>query len=211
MAVKALILESNPVARECLRRVVAESFSGGSDIDEATNPTEAVQRLQAAQPRPYDLLLLDLEHPEGRWSDVLACVAGQPAVKVVCTLHADDDQLFAALRAGADGYLLKQDRFEVMAEQLQRIAQGMPPLTPGIARRAAARLHPDQAPSGCALSARETQLLSAVGRGFTTKEIARQMGVDAAVLQALVQAVYGKLAADPPGTRAAARAATRPT
>nr|MBP6778844.1 response regulator transcription factor [Piscinibacter sp.] len=51
------------------------------------------------------------------------------------TLYSDDDHLFPALQCGADGYLLKEDRFEVLVEELQKIVRGQPPLSPAIARR----------------------------------------------------------------------------
>ena len=53
----------------------------------------------------------------------------------VTTLYSDDDHLFPALQCGADGYLLKEDRFEVLVEELQKIVRGQPPLSPAIARR----------------------------------------------------------------------------
>jgi two-component system, NarL family, nitrate/nitrite response regulator NarL len=62
-------------------------------------------------------------------------LAAYPATKIVTTLYSDDDHLFPALQCGADGYLLKEDRFEVLVEELQKIVRGQPPLSPAIARR----------------------------------------------------------------------------
>jgi two-component system nitrate/nitrite response regulator NarL len=84
---------------------------------------------------PFRLILVDLELPDGNGLELLAELAQYPATKIVTTLYSDDDHLFPALQRGADGYLLKEDRFEVLVEELQKIVRGQPPLSPAIARR----------------------------------------------------------------------------
>jgi two-component system nitrate/nitrite response regulator NarL len=84
---------------------------------------------------PFKLILVDLELPDGNGMELLAELAHYPATKIVTTLYSDDDHLFPALQRGADGYLLKEDRFEVLVEELQKIVRGQPPLSPAIARR----------------------------------------------------------------------------
>ncbi|HMN77937.1 MAG TPA: response regulator transcription factor [Burkholderiaceae bacterium] len=140
MAVKVLILEDNPVARSFLCRVVRESFSDTILITEAGDletargqvglPTEGQPPLD-----PFKLVLVDLELPDGNGMELLQLLAHYPATKIVTTLYSDDDHLFPALQCGADGYLLKEDRFEVLVEELQKIVRGQPPLSPAIARR----------------------------------------------------------------------------
>ena len=84
---------------------------------------------------PFKLILVDLELPDGNGMELLAELTQYPATKIVTTLYSDDDHLFPALQCGADGYLLKEDRFEVLVEELQKIVRGQPPLSPAIARR----------------------------------------------------------------------------
>jgi DNA-binding NarL/FixJ family response regulator len=140
MAVKVLILEDNPVARSFLCRVVRESFSDSILITEAGD-LEAARRLVGplddgqAPADPFRLILVDLELPDGNGMELLSELAQYPATKIVTTLYSDDDHLFPALQCGADGYLLKEDRFEVLVEELQKIVRGQPPLSPAIARR----------------------------------------------------------------------------
>jgi two-component system, NarL family, nitrate/nitrite response regulator NarL len=140
MAVKVLILEDNPVARSFLCRVVRESFSDAILITEAGD-LETARRHVGLQHEgqvpvdPFKLILVDLELPDGNGMELLAELARYPATKIVTTLYSDDDHLFPALQCGADGYLLKEDRFEVLVEELQKIVRGQPPLSPAIARR----------------------------------------------------------------------------
>ena len=140
MAVKVLILEDNPVARSFLCRVVRESFSDAIQITEAgdleTARRHAGLRGDGKVPAdPFKLILVDLELPDGNGMELLTELAHYPATKIVTTLYSDDDHLFPALQCGADGYLLKEDRFEVLVEEMQKIVRGQPPLSPAIARR----------------------------------------------------------------------------
>jgi two-component system nitrate/nitrite response regulator NarL len=140
MPVKVLIVEDNPVARSFLTRVVRESFSDALVITEAGDLETARRQIgplregvQALD--PFKLILVDLELPDGNGMELLAELGAYPATKIVTTLYSDDDHLFPALQCGADGYLLKEDRFEVLVEELQKIVRGQPPLSPAIARR----------------------------------------------------------------------------
>jgi DNA-binding NarL/FixJ family response regulator len=140
MPIKVLIVEDNPVARSFLTRVVRESFSDALVITEAGDLETARRQIgplregvQSAD--PFKLILVDLELPDGNGMELLAELGTYPATKIVTTLYSDDDHLFPALQCGADGYLLKEDRFEVLVEELQKIVRGQPPLSPAIARR----------------------------------------------------------------------------
>jgi DNA-binding NarL/FixJ family response regulator len=140
MAVKVLILEDNPVARSFLSRVVRESFSDSILITEAGDLESARRHIALrsdgqAPADPFKLIMVDLELPDGNGMELLVELARYPATKIVTTLYSDDDHLFPALQCGADGYLLKEDRFEVLVEELQKIVRGQPPLSPAIARR----------------------------------------------------------------------------
>ena len=160
MAVKVLILEDNPVARGFLCRVVRESFSDTITITEAGDLETARSHIAiAGGPTgmhgvdPFKLILLDLELPDGSGMELLAELKQYPATKIVTTLYSDDDHLFPALQCGADGYLLKEDRFEVLVEELQKIVRGQPPLSPRSRRsrsRTAGRFWPARSQFGSA-------------------------------------------------------------
>ena len=119
-----------------------ESFSDALTITEAGDLGNARRQITltgGAQGMhgvdPFKLVLVDLELPDGNGMELLAELSHYPATKIVTTLYSDDDHLFPALQRGADGYLLKEDRFEVLVEELQKIVRGQPPLSPAIARR----------------------------------------------------------------------------
>lgn len=155
MTVKVLIIEDNPVARSFLCRVVRESFSDAMEITEVGDLENA--RRQVAKfggtgaDSAFKLILVDLELPDGNGMEFLTELVSSSAIKIVTTLYSDDDHLFPALQCGADGYLLKEDRFEVLVEELQRIVRGQPPLSPAIARRLLSHFRPASGDSSGAM------------------------------------------------------------
>jgi two-component system nitrate/nitrite response regulator NarL len=229
MAIKVLIVEDNPVARSFLCRVVRESFSDTLVITEAGD-LEAARRVLGLRGPPVDhvssepfkLALVDLELPDGNGMELLSELAQYPATKIVTTLYSDDDHLFPALQCGADGYLLKEDRFEVLVEELQKIVRGQPPLSPAIARRLLG--HFRQGPGGVApsneplapsgfqssraaqpertpvapldherLTPRESEVLTYLSKGFTIKEIASLMNIKWFTVNDHIKSIYKKL------------------
>ena len=226
MAVKVLILEDNPVARSFLCRVVRESFSDAILLTEAGDLESARKHISLTGGSqglhgvdPFKLILVDLELPDGNGMELLAELTHYPATKIVTTLYSDDDHLFPALQCGADGYLLKEDRFEVLVEELQKIVHGQPPLSPAIARRllthfrsgSAANLPaPDSgfAPAAFTtskpvplekqldherLTPRESEVLTYLSKGFTIKEIASLMGIKWFTVNDHIKSIYKKL------------------
>jgi two-component system, NarL family, nitrate/nitrite response regulator NarL len=219
VAVKVLILEDNPVARTFLARVVRESFSDDIQITDAGDLASAHRQIAASRgtssgasrhdgAEPFKLILVDLELPDGSGLELLAALTQYPATKIVTTLYSDDDHLFPALKKGADGYLLKEDRFEVLVEELQKIVRGQPPLSPAIARRLLTHFrHHQSTPSTATarpsamepppehdrLTPRESEVLTLLSKGFTIKEIANLMGIKWFTVNDHIKSIYKKL------------------
>jgi DNA-binding NarL/FixJ family response regulator len=171
MAIKVLIVEDNPVARSFLCRVVRESFSDAIVITEAGDLESARRQIGPVDPKgneatadTFKLVLVDLELPDGNGMELLTELVRYPATKIVTTLYSDDDHLFPALQCGADGYLLKEDRFEVLVEELQKIVRGQPPLSPAIARRLLSHFRQGPGGMGALAGLSEPALLN--GSGF---------------------------------------------
>jgi DNA-binding NarL/FixJ family response regulator len=158
--------------------------------------------------------------PDGNGMELLTELAQYPATKIVTTLYSDDDHLFPALQCGADGYLLKEDRFEVLVEELQKIVRGQPPLSPAIARRLLTHFRfggpantgaSDAAFSSASafqtsrptqlekpldherLTPRESEVLTYLSKGFTIKEIASLMGIKWFTVNDHIKSIYKKL------------------
>ncbi len=229
MAVKVLILEDNPVARSFLCRVVRESFSDTINITEAGDLESARAHISLTGGQsgmhgvdPFKLILVDLELPDGNGMELLSELTQYPATKIVTTLYSDDDHLFPALQCGADGYLLKEDRFEVLVEELQKIVRGQPPLSPAIARRllshfrhgsrsgrtgmdsgfsmptdfvttTSAPVPIEKVPDHERLTPRESEVLTYLSKGFTIKEIASLMGIKWFTVNDHIKSIYKKL------------------
>jgi DNA-binding NarL/FixJ family response regulator len=196
MSLQVIVADGNEVARRFSARVAADAFAGPVDVIECDH-AEAVTRCWPTPPAPGTsrLLLVDLDLPPAGAMPLLAphCPA---TLTVVTLLYVDDDALFPLLQAGVDGYLLKEDRYEVLVEQLQRIAQGWPPITPALARRIQAHLAARTeaaaaAPAG--LTDDESRLLSHLARGFTLREVALQMKQDPRTIASSVRSVYRKV------------------
>lgn len=128
-----LLLEDLPEIRTWLKALVTQVFPD-SQISEAARVHDALGLVSAVK---FDLALIDLGLPDGTGVDVVAALREQQpeAQSVVVTIHDDDDHLFPALQAGAFGYVLKEQARELIAEQLSRMSQGEPPLSPSIARK----------------------------------------------------------------------------
>lgn len=191
-----LLLEDLPEIRQWLKALVLQVFPAVR-VSESARVHDALEQITALR---FDLALIDLGLPDGSGVEVVAALReSQPdAQAVVVTIHDDDDHLFPALQAGAFGYLLK----EQLAEQLQRITQGEPPLSPSIARRviayfaSQARNQPQQAEPllpAVQLTERENEVLLRVAKGFTLPEIGVQLGLSRHTIADYVKQIYRKL------------------
>jgi len=190
-----LLLEDLPEIRAWLKTLVMQVFPDAL-ISEAARVHDALELISAVR---FDLALVDLGLPDGSGVDVVEKLReSQPeAQSVVVTIHDDDDHLFPALQAGAYGYILKEQPREAIAEQLQRIAAGEPPLSPSIARRVityfADQAKPQHAMPDVQLTEREREVLLRVAKGFTLPEIGMQLNLSRHTIADYVKQIYRKL------------------
>ena len=191
-----LLLEDLPEIRIWLKSLVLQVFPTAT-ITDCSRIHDALHQVQA---QCFDLALCDLGLPDGDGTDVVARLHElQPEVlSVVVTIHDDDEHLFPALQAGAYGYILKEQPRELIIEQLQRIAQGEPPLSPSIARKVikyfASMPKPvtDNLPE-VSLTERESEVLLRVAKGYTLPEIGVQLGLSRHTIADYVKQIYRKL------------------
>lgn len=197
-----LLLEDLPEIRAWLKALALQVFPD-AQISEASRIHDALELVNAVR---FDVAMLDLGLPDGSGVEVVQALREkQPeAQSVVVTIHEDDDHLFPALQAGAFGYLLKEQSREQLSEQLQRISQGEPPLSPSIARRviqyfttqARQQQHmsePDNVTPHVQLTDRENEVLLRVAKGFTLPEIGVQLNLSRHTIADYVKQIYRKL------------------
>ena len=193
-----LLLEDLPEIRVWLRKLVLQVFPGAT-ISESSRVQDALALVAGVK---FDLALIDLGLPDGSGVDVVTKLRDmQPdAQSVIVTIHDDDEHLFPALQAGAFGYILKEQPRELITEQLQRISQGEPPLSPSIARRVMAYFQAKAKPASLAnampavnLTDRESEVLLRVAKGYTLPEIGVQLGLSRHTIADYVKQIYRKL------------------
>lgn len=193
MSVKrGLIVEDLPAARDWLMVALTAAFPG---IHVATGANLAEARAQVVTQVP-DIALIDIGLPDGSGIDLIAQLnREQPQVmSVVTSVFDDDTHIFAALGAGASGYLLKDGSCEDLTAMLQRIVEGQPPLSPAIARRLLGFFGPrDVVEDETHLTSRERDVLALIAKGYTTAKVADLLGITRNTASGYVKVIYRKL------------------
>ncbi len=185
------ILEDVPESQDWLRQALAESFPGIA-IGVADSLQEARQQLRGG-PAP-DIALIDLGLPDGSGIEIIDLIqqTSPATLCVVASIYDDDGHVFPALRAGARGYLLKDQPVSAIVVALRGIAAGEPPLSPAIARRMLAFFNRPVTPP-VALTARETEVLRLIAKGITQAETARLLAISQHTVAGYVKDLYRKL------------------
>jgi two-component system, NarL family, nitrate/nitrite response regulator NarL len=159
---------------------------------------DAAGAVQAALRERPDVALLDMRMPGSGAAAAWEITARLPATRaVMLTVSRSDDDLFAALRAGVSGYLLKDMPFEQIGDHLAEVLDGQVVLPPELVARLVEEFR-DSAPRrrslvGEQLTSREWQVLDLLRQGLGTGEIARRLFVSPATVRSHVAAVLRKL------------------
>ncbi|MAK59589.1 MAG: DNA-binding response regulator [Ponticaulis sp.] len=190
---QALIVEDVAETRDWLCEVTRQAFPD-CEIYEVKNVREALFQVKRTD---FDLALVDLGLPDGNGIDVVTALADKNigTVTVVATVMGDDASVVAALSAGASGYLLKDSPRDVFERQLKQIEQGIPALSPSIARRILdhfARTVQPAAPENN-LTPREREVLALIGRGLRNAEAAQALGLSEGTVSTHIKSIYSKL------------------
>ena len=206
-----LVLEDFADTRIWLCEVLREAFTN-IQITEAATVQQAKTLLEK---QSFDLALIDLNLPDGSGIDVIKEISTKTPTTycVVATIFDDDQHLFSALQAGAQGYLLKEQPKEQFIKNLSGLLHGEPPLSPPIARKILRHFQSSggtnaieemptrvQAPNKyssavnlSALSAREEEILTLVAKGFKRNEIGPMLGISPHTVATHLKTIYSKL------------------
>lgn len=187
-----LIIEDQPESAIWLGKAIMESFPNIA-IEMALSLRETREKL-AAGCAP-DIALVDLGLPDGSGIELIEDILRHsPATLcVVASIYNDDRHIFPALRAGARGYLLKDQPVAAIVAALTGIHAGQPPLSPAIARRMLSFFQPAQTIPAPVLTERETDVLRFIAKGMTQPETARLLGISVHTVAGYVKDLYRKL------------------
>lgn len=190
----AFILEDTPESQVWLSEVLRQSFPE-IQIQSASHIAQAVSMLSALP--AVDIALIDLSLPDGSGVSVIEWLNrhSPQTICVVASIFDDDHHIFPALRAGAHGYLLKDQPQAAIVQALNGILTSQPPLSPAIARKLLRHFHEpfDQANSPALLTEREKEVLSIIAKGMTMVETANMLGLKRNTVAGYVKEIYRKL------------------
>lgn len=189
---RALIVEDNPETREWLVSCVATAFSG-IRIDVAANLEGA---LALTDGHDFDLAVVDLGLPDGSGMDVIRALQARdyPCYTVVATIYDDDRNLFAALKAGARGYVLKDQDRERIVGYLQGIKKNKPPLSAASSMRLINHFNnKGEALQDAHLTRREIDVLCLIGKGYSVEDASKLLNLSADTVKGYVKSIYAKL------------------
>ena len=182
---------------EVVRRGLADLLQAEGDIEvvgESGSAVEASHRVPALRP---DVAILDARLPDGNGIDVCRDVrAVDPTIKgLILTSYEDDEALFAAIMAGASGYVLKQIRGTDLVDAVRRVAAGQSLLDPAITQRVLERIRKgvEQPRELAALTDQERRILEYVAEGLTNREIAGRMFLAEKTVKNYVSSLLAKL------------------
>ncbi|TMC07614.1 MAG: response regulator transcription factor [Chloroflexi bacterium] len=142
-----------------------------------------------------DVVLMDLVMPDGDGvAAIRALTEAAPGARVlVLSSFADDERIFAAMQAGAAGYLLKDVDPDALAEAIREIHRGRPVLHPDVAARLMRRVADPAGPAADPLTPREREVLRLVVEGYANKQIARRLAITEKTVKTHVSSILQKL------------------
>lgn len=192
----ALLLEDHTETRAWLKQMLLETFSG-IIVHEAATIKAAKQVLAT---KTIDLALLDINLPDGSGIDLAQSIHDSDNTLnakiyiVMTTIFDDDKHIFSALKAGAKGYLLKEQPKAQIIQRLTGILVGEPPLSPSIARKILAHFQGSAQPKiESSLTNREEEVLTLAAKGYKTKEIANLLKISTNTCAGYLKNTYRKL------------------
>ena len=198
--VTVVIVDDHPIVRAGMRAVLELA----EDIVVVADGGSSSEALQLVEEHVPDVLVLDLNLPDGSGIDVTRQLQSQNLSTAVLILTAHDDSraIFELLENGAIGYVLKDEALETLANAVQAAASGKSWLSPAIASQVVQRAVKQQAnigqdaltsPIDEDLTPREQEILSLLAEGLDNTAIAERLTVTKRTVQNHVSNIYGKL------------------
>ena len=193
MPITVSIVEDNEQLRNTLARVLNRA-DGFKCLSHYGTAEDAIKELHKVRP---EIVLMDINLPG---INGVECVRQLkqliPELQVIMlTVYEDTDNIFSALQAGANGYLLKRTKSAELLEAILEVHRGGSPMTTHIARKVTQSFQKPAAAAGPAedLSPREREVLDCLSQGLIYKEIAEKLGISYETVHTYIRRIYEKL------------------
>ncbi|HSM56067.1 MAG TPA: response regulator transcription factor [Candidatus Sulfomarinibacteraceae bacterium] len=189
MAIKILLVDDHSVVRQGLRMFLALD----PELDVVGEAANGVEALRLAGELEPDVVLMDLLMPEMDGITATTAIRRQyPDTEVIAlTSVLEDEKVFAAIRAGAIGYLLKDTEADELCRAIKAAAAGQVQLSPQAAARLMREVRPPDSPEQ--LTPREIEVLQLLAHGLANKQIARELSIGEKTVKTHVSNILGKL------------------
>jgi two-component system, NarL family, response regulator DevR len=191
--IKVFLLDDHEIVRRGIRELL-EAEGDIVVVGESGLAQEATRRIPALRP---DVAILDGRLPDGSGIDVCRDVRSvDPSIKaLILTSYDDDDALFAAIMAGAAGYILKQVRGNDFVDTVRRVAAGQSTLDPSVTAQVLDRVRsgPPRDKELEALTSQEQKILELIGEGMTNRQISERMFLAEKTVKNYVSSMLAKL------------------
>lgn len=188
------VFDDNSKRRESLQ-ILIDLTDGMNCVGSFPDCSNVLNDIDACQP---DLVLMDIDMPHVNGIDGVKIIRKKyTAIKILMqTVFEDDEKLFACIRAGADGYILKKAQPQELLNAIEDALQGGAPMTPSIARqvlRFVGSTESKKQVEDFNLTARETEILSLLVQGLSYKMIAGRCSISLPTVNSHIQNIYEKL------------------
>ncbi len=197
--IRVLLVDDHPVVRRGLRSLL-ESLSGYTVVGEAADGVAAVREVQLTRP---DVVLMDIRMPgqDGLEATRAIRLAAPSVAVLMLTMLDEDDAVFAAMRAGARGYLLKGAEQHEIDRAIRAVAAGEAIFSPGVAVRVISHFNGPATPAQQSepfpeLTPREREILDLVAAGLRNAAIAERLFLSQKTVANHLSSIFAKLSVD---------------